>query len=82
MRVICPRRRLNPAALVSSGGGTLPGRLYDTVSLHTGPHAAQGGGRCCKWLSELTDGSPSSLHSAGSVCMSGSTLCCLDASGM
>lgn len=28
MHVICPRRRLNssPSALVSSGGGTLPGR--------------------------------------------------------
>ncbi|XP_042350231.1 carnitine O-acetyltransferase-like [Plectropomus leopardus] len=30
MHVICPRRRLYPSAVVSSGGGTLLGRRYDT----------------------------------------------------
>ncbi|CAB1449232.1 unnamed protein product [Pleuronectes platessa] len=34
-----------PLALVSSGGGTLPGRLYDTVSLHTWLDSRQGRGR-------------------------------------
>lgn len=50
MHVICPRRRLNPgpSALVSFGGGTLPGRLYDTVSLHTGLDSGQGRGQALR----------------------------------
>lgn len=68
MHVICPCRCLNPgSALVSSVGGTLPGRRYDTVSLCTRLDSSRGRGqaleaapavRCCKWLSELTDRSP------------------------
>lgn len=68
IRVICPCRCLKPCpSLVSSGAGTLPGRRYHTVSLHTGLDSGRGRAqasgaapavRCCKWLLELTDRSP------------------------
>lgn len=50
MRVICPRRHLNfsPSALVSYGAGTLPGRLYDTVSLGTVLDSGRGGGEASR----------------------------------
>lgn len=35
-------------ALVSSGGGTLPGRRYDTVSLHTGLDSSRGRGQASR----------------------------------
>lgn len=88
MHVICPCRCLNPGpALVSSVGGTLPGRRYDTVSLCTRLDSSRGRGqaleaapavRCCKWLSELTDRSPTisaAPQSTGSAHVSRSTLC-------
>lgn len=90
MHVICPCRCLNPSpALVSSVGGTLPGRRYDTVSLCTRLDSSRGRGqaveaapavRCCKWLSELTDRSPTipaAPRSTGSAHISRSTLCVL-----
>lgn len=53
IRVICPCRCLNPSpALVSSGAGTLPGRRYDTVSLHTGLDSGQGRGQASGLLQQ------------------------------
>lgn len=50
MRVICPHRRMNldPSALVSSGRGTLLGRRYDTLSLHSGLDISQGRGQALR----------------------------------